>query len=318
MNHAAMTRDEALSQIQRLMQLHGLSVRDISAGVSPSGEKKGGHLQALLAYVGAAFILGGIGTYTDIVWDDLTSLARVALSLGTGIVVYILGLMAIGDLRLARAVTPLVSLGAFLQTGGLFVYLKEYSHGGNEYLGQMLVFGVMAAQLALSFWSRKRTDLGFLAILGFMGFAQAALSYIGIRGEWIAMVLGLSGLSIAWGVDKTECRAMAPFGYLFSSAAIAVASFDILGATYSRQNPGLDILLPLASVGLVAFSIAARSRVVLFVGVAHLLAAMGYYTDHYFKDAVGWPIALIAMGTALVGLSAFAVKLGRGFSYPRR
>jgi hypothetical protein len=239
------------------------------------------------------------------------------LSLGSGTIIYVLGLLAINDLRLARAVTPLLSLGAFLQTGGLFVYLIEYAHGGNVFVGQMAVFGVMAAQLAISFWSKKRTALGFLAILGFMGFAEAALNYVGVEGKWIAMILGLSGLSIGWGIDKTDYRDMTSFGYFFSSASIAVASFEILDASYARSAVGLDIFLPAVSVGLVGFSIAAKSRTTLFVGIIHLFCAMGYYTTHYFKDMVGWPIALIAMGAALIILSAFAVKLGRGFSSQR-
>lgn len=309
-----MTRDQALLEVQRLMQAHGLGVDDIIERVKAAGEKKGSHLQTLLAYIGAAFVLGGIGTYMSIVWDDLTSFVRVVLSLGSGMMIYAIGLLATRDPRLQRAITPLLSIGAFLQTGGLFVYLFEYSTGGNVYLGQAAVFGVMTAQLALSFWALRRTSLAFLAILAFMGTAQAGMNYLNIDGEWIATILGLAGLALTWGIDKTVHRSLSPFGYFISSAAVAIASFEILDVSYSHNEIGMDFFLLAVSAGFIALSIAAKSKTVLFVGVTHLLFTLGYYTSHYFKDVVGWPVALIIMGILLIGASAFAIRLGSGFA----
>ncbi|MDD2326124.1 MAG: hypothetical protein PHW63_09030, partial [Alphaproteobacteria bacterium] len=300
MSQTVTTRDEALVQILQLMQRYGIGSEDIREGLTTASDKKGGRVQTLLVYLGAALILGGIGTYANMVWGNLASFERVVVSLGSGIVAYVLGTLAISDVRLTRAVTPLLAIGAFLQTGGLFVYLAEYAHGGNFYLGEMAVFGVMAIQLALSFWSKRRTDLGFLAILAFVAFVQAALAYIGMGGEWIAMVLGISGLSIAWGIDKTPYRAMTPFGYFMSSSAIAIASFDILDVSFfTSRTQSYGWLLPLFSVALVGVSVAAKSRTALFVGILHLFFTVGYFTNHYFKDAVGWPLALIAMGFIL-------------------
>lgn len=309
-----MTRDQALSEVRRLMQAHGLAVDDIKESAVSATEKKGSHLQTLLAYIGAAFVLGGIGTYMSIVWDDLTSFVRVVLSLGSGMSVYAVALLALRDPRLQRAVTPLLCIGAFLETSGLFVYLVEYSTGGNVYLGQMLVFAVMTAQLALSFWVVERTSLAFLSILGFMGVAQAGMNYLDFDGDWIAAILGSSGLALSWAIDKTVHRSMTPFGYFVSSAAVAIASFELLDVSYSHNEIGVDIFLLLVSAGLVALSIAAKSKTVLFVGITHLLFTLGYYTTHYFKDVVGWPIALIVMGIVLIGASAFAIRLGSGFA----
>ena len=36
-----------------------------------------------------------------------------------------------------------------------------------------------------------------------------------------------------------------------------------------------------------------------------------YYTDQYFKDITGWPLALMMMGFMLVGISYMAVRLSQ-------
>jgi hypothetical protein len=86
---------------------------------------------------------------------------------------------------------------------------------------------------------------------------------------------------------------------------VAAASFDYF------EDSALDVLLIGVSGGLIALSVFAKSRTLLTVGIISLLAFLGYFTDEYFKDIVGWPIALIILGFLMIGISVFAVKIGR-------
>jgi hypothetical protein len=54
-----------------------------------------------------------------------------------------------------------------------------------------------------------------------------------------------------------------------------------------------------------------HSRTLLLVSTFALLGFLGYYTEEYFADVTGWPIALMIMGFLLIGVSAYAVKLGQ-------
>jgi hypothetical protein len=49
------------------------------------------------------------------------------------------------------------------------------------------------------------------------------------------------------------------------------------------------------------------------VATLAILAYTGYFTGQHFVDSVGWPLALIAFGLVLVGLSALAVRLDRHY-----
>ena len=44
---------------------------------------------------------------------------------------------------------------------------------------------------------------------------------------------------------------------------------------------------------------------------AGILAYTGWFTGQHFADSVGWPIALIAFGIFMIGLSALAMRIDR-------
>jgi len=56
-----------------------------------------------------------------------------------------------------------------------------------------------------------------------------------------------------------------------------------------------------------------RSRTLLLVGTLAMLIYIGYYTAEHFANTVGWPIALVIIGIALIGLSAFAIRLNNQY-----
>ena len=56
-----------------------------------------------------------------------------------------------------------------------------------------------------------------------------------------------------------------------------------------------------------------RSRTLLLTSTLSMLCYIGYYTAEHFANTVGWPIALVIIGTALIGLSSLAVKLNNKY-----
>jgi len=49
----------------------------------------------------------------------------------------------------------------------------------------------------------------------------------------------------------------------------------------------------------------------LFVSTLGILGYTGWFTEEHFADSVGWPIALIAFGIFMIGLSALAMRIDR-------
>lgn len=303
------TRHDALIQIQSLIKTHHFSQADISAlfEASAPDEQRGGNLlQRVMIYSGAAFIFMGLCVYIGMSWDKFDALSRVIISLGSGFVAFILGLFCLGDQRFTKAATPLFLIAAALQPVGLFVFMDEYlPHTGNIAKAACVVFGFMTIQQAVAFIATNRTSLLFFTLFFFYAFLSVLLNWLEIDAPDGPMVIGLTALMVSWGISRTGHKLIAPFYYFCASALTAAASFDFL-----KETP-FDVLLIGISVGLIYLATIAASRSVLTVGVISLMAFLGYFTDEYFKNIVDWPIALIILGFIMIGISVFAVKLGK-------
>ena len=112
-------------------------------------------------------------------------------------------------------------------------------------------------------------------------------------------------LSLSWAVGKTRHRAITLLWYFVGGVTLLSAWWALFeGSWFDLSYLGINAFL-------VYFSIAAASRTLLFVSVLGLLGYLGYFAEEYFADVVGWPICLIILGLAMMGLSAYAVRLGR-------
>ena len=301
-----MQKQAALNQIVEIAHRYNLSHQDITAALTEKNEPKAGLLQTVITYLGAVFIFGGICTYVSIVWDDLDSLARVIISLGSGFTAFILGLMAHRDEKFTRAATPIFIIAAILQTVGLFTFLHEYMPpSGDMAAAACFVFGIMAVQQSFAFFAFKKTSLLFFSLFFFYAFLSAAMDKAGIQAPVSIFTLGLSGLIVSYRLNQSAHQSVTPFYFFIGGLAIAAASYDFV-----KDTP-FDVLLIGIIAVLTMVSVKAQSRTLLAVSIISLLSYLIYFTDEYFKNFVSWPIALIIIGMIMIAASSYAFKLGR-------
>lgn len=301
-------RNDALNEIARLAAAFNISMDEISARMihSPSPGKEKGLVGRLFSYIGGIFVFSGICVLVSMIWDDIGSAQRVILTFGPGLAAFILGIVALKEPRFEKTSTPLFLISALLQPTGIFVFLREYMpESDNAMLAVMLVFGTIALQQGLAFLKYRRSSLLFFALFFWNGFIGTAMDWIDVPGEIIGIVMGISMLSLSWAVGKTAHRAMTPLWYFFGGITLLSSWWAVFEGTF------LDLSYLGLNAFLVYLSIAAASRILLFVSVLGLLGYLGYFAEEYFADAVGWPVCLIVLGLVMMGLSAYAVKLGR-------
>lgn len=312
MNDPAMNKKEALDRIAALADEHGLSTAEVVDRLGGSFVETGRRgnewlVRRILAYLGAIFVLAGAVTAVNLFWDDLGSAGRVLASFGTGLVSLVLAIATLRDSRFEPASTPLFLVGALFQTSGLFVFLDEYFSGDDPALGAMAVFGTMALQSLLLFASIRRTSLVFLSVFFGFAFLTSTLAWLDTDEGLAALVIGISGLLISWRIHATVHRAITPLTFFVFGALVAFGAFDLVEGEFP-----FDFILVGVAAALVHAGVVARSRSLLFTGVLAMLAYLGYFTGEYFADMLSWPAALIVMGLLMLGLSSYAVKLGRG------
>lgn len=307
-------RVEALARIVALARSHCIDAATIADALhdGPTASSSGSSdwVRTLLALVGGLFVLAGLVGLLHLIWDDLSSPARVIAVFGSGLVLLVLGLVASRDEAFERAASPLLLVAGLFQTAGLAVLLDEYTTDLDEAVAGMLIFGAIAIQFGALFAALKRTDLLFLLLVAGTLFAAASLAWLDIDGEWIAAALGAAGLLVAFGLERTPWRGVCGPAWSAYAALAAVGLYELVEGAFP-----VDLVLIAAAAFLIQISVYVARRSLLVVGVIIMLSYLGYYTREYFANVVGWPIALIAFGLVLLGLSGFAVRLGR--SMPR-
>ncbi len=303
-------KEQALQQIADIAREHNLTPPEILAELSPSKEasdSKSTILTRLFGYLGGIFVLAGLGVFIEMQWEEMNAIARITITLGSGIATFVMALFAAEDERWEKTVTPLFLLAALLQPTGILVTLDEFSSGGDERHAILLTSGVLMIQQTLIFLKTRRTVLLFMSLIFAVSFYGTAMDLFDLDEDLIASTLGLSVLLVTHSIDRTRHAAITPFWYFVSSTAVMTGLFSLI------RDSLLEICFLGAACGLVFLSTWVKSRSLLFVGTVAILGYVGYYTAENFSEAVGWPIALIIFGLLLIGLSSVAFRINRKY-----
>jgi hypothetical protein len=303
-------RARALDTIADLARRHSLSFAEIAAAMGDPGAGGGdGRRPAVLVHVlgflGGIFVFAGLGVFIALQWSDMSPAARVVVTLGSGAAAFALAVVSTRDARFDKATTPLFLIAAALEPTGMLVAFQEYGAGGDARVAGLITAGTVALQFGLTFGAVRRAAPLFLTVLFATWFFGTALDLLDADSEVVALVLGASLLLTGVGVGRTGHRDITPAWYLFGGAAFLYGVFDLVDRT------PLEIVFIAMACAFVYLSIVLHSRMLLFVSTMAILAYTGWFTSEHFTDSVGWPVALIAFGLFMIGLSAMAFRIDR-------
>jgi len=164
----------ALKQITQSMHKFDISVSEVNSAyesfnseVSKNVERnKGDIAKTLFTYLGAIFILSGIGTYIGMFWDSMGSVMRVIITLGVGYILLIVQISALHEKKFPKLIFPISIAEVLIMTSGWFVLINEiFPHGDNWRAATLFVFGVMALQQLLLLQKYKQTLLAFSSLM---------------------------------------------------------------------------------------------------------------------------------------------------------
>jgi hypothetical protein len=306
-------RTQALNEVVALARRHGLSVAEIAAALGgPSlpqerEERRRGLLVRVLGVLGGIFVFAGIGVFIALQWDNMNSAARVIVTLGSGLATLALALLATRDERFEKAATPLFLMAAVLEPTGMLVAFDEFGSGGDWRWAGLVTSGAMALQFGALFGGLRRATLLFMGILFSVMFWWTALDLLNVDETVIAIVLGISMLLAAVGVDRTPHSDITPLWYFLGAAAFLYGYFDTV------EDSVIEISFLGVAAGFVYMSAAVHSRTLLFVSTLAILSYTAYFTRQHFADSIGWPLALIGFGLFMIALSALAVRIDRDY-----
>lgn len=260
--HFNPAQNETLSQIISLMRGVNLTPADIARAYknASAAEEKTTPLQSelilkLFSYIGGALLFAGLGVFIQMQWDVFSPFQRVLITLGSGFIAYLIGVIFISNSRYSKIALPAFILAFILQPTGLFVLLDEYFKGDNIALGAMVVFGPLALQQFLTFYKTRLAALAVFALLFFIGFAGALTEYADINPGLSALMLGIFLFFISTAMQEREEQK--EFTWIFY--AIAVLLF-FAGLYYFIGGTVFDSLGLSFSLGLLLFALLRENK----------------------------------------------------------
>jgi len=354
----------ALVNITQLMQRFDISPAEVAqaivdppaSAVEPS-QRSGEIAKTLFSYLGAIFIVAGIGTYIGMYWTQMGSIMRIAVTLGVGYCLLIVLISALHENKHPKLIVPLALATAFMLTGGWFVFIDElFSKGNNWKWAVLSIFGLMAVHQGLLLRKYPQTVLVFSALFFVYGFFQTGLELLHVPSSLSAIALGASLLVVASALEKTAHTTLAEPGIFIACCWLYAGIFDrialassvnwavlltgmcVMSAAYglqqSQRQPrlaGLGYLLGSAmaytglfdlvdqttielsyfavTVSMLYACVVLKSRALLLTTVLAMLSYISYFSAQHFVDSLGWPITLMLMGVAFMGVSTLAIRV---------
>ncbi len=356
----------ALENIARLMRNYDITPAEVEAAFhSPAPHSasprrsKSDVAKTLFIYLGAIFILAGIGAYIGTFWESMGSAMRVIVTLGVGYILLVVLISALHENKYPRLILPLALASAFVMTGGWFVLIYEtFPHGNNWRAAVLAVFGVMAVQQGALFGKYRLTVLAFTALFFAYGFMQVGLDLLDVPMAYSAIFLGASLFLVATALESTSHRMLAEPALLIGTVWLNIGLFDriaeLVATNWASLIIGISLIFTayglqkaerhsrLAGLGYFVGSLMAyaglfdlvhdkpfellylavtasmlyacvvlQSRALLFTTVIAMLGFIGFYTAKHFANSLGWPVTLVLMGVAFLGVGTLAIRVRR-------
>lgn len=313
-----------LKEVKNMLKEGILKKEDILAliqvtGVSGQFKEKSGHrfaihlsFQQILYLVGAVIVILGLSVFIGQFWSNWSLPAQVLFSfILSGSLLWAgkltldkykhLAIFGHVALILSAIVLPLGIwttldlIGADIGSEStiimgsailLILYYATYQFLKHDLF---LIFSIFAASL-----------LFFSSILQLLGDDELIFAYA-------AVVLGISYLSLGYYYKDAKVGVVKVL-YFFGLGMFLGAFF---GLTF--ENVFWELLFPFALAGIFYLSVKVQSRIFFIFGILFVFFEILRITGEYFSNVVGWPIALMVAGFAIIFVGHIGFSVNKKF-----
>jgi len=122
--------------------------------------------------------------------------------------------------------------------------------------------------------------------------------------NWASLIIGVSVMLTAYGIQISARHSrLSGLGYFIGSIMAYSGLFDLV------QNTSVELLYLAVTASILYACVVLQSRALLLTTVIAMLGFIGYYSAEHFANSLGWPVTLILMGTAFLGVGTLAIKV---------
>jgi hypothetical protein len=124
--------------------------------------------------------------------------------------------------------------------------------------------------------------------------------------NWASLIIGVCVMLTAYGLHKAgRYSRLTGLGYFIGSIMAYSGLFDLV------HNTPVELLYLAVTASMLYACVVLQSRALLFTTVIAMLGFIGFYTAKHFANSLGWPVTLVLMGVAFLGVGTIAIKVRR-------
>lgn len=270
----------------------------------------------MLYVLGAAIVVIGIVIFVSQVWSDIGSFSRIAITLGMGLLLTVLGSILLKSKPDPTIGTVFHAIGGVLIPGGAMVALTELNVDFSTVWPITNMFGVIFVFYLLLNFVHKNVVLTLFSVFNgtaFIYFLVAAITDASFYNNgdlytYLTMIIGASYMLFGYSFRDGWNKKLSPVLYLLGITGI-------LGAAFSQVFDSVfwQMIYFVLIIGGLFLSVHLKNRNILIMSTLFLIAHISYITSEYFADSLGWPISLIVLGFMFIGLGYASVNINKKY-----
>jgi len=326
-----MNKNEVLNAIEELSRTDQISKEELmnaystAKGISANGstgmetielqeDAKHFNVSDVLYYIGGAIVFIGVAVMIGGSWGNLSDVARISVTLGLGIVFYIIGALLSNAVKFGGVSTAFFLTAGLTIPVGIFVLLdtigiQTYTAQSNVIVSLILVICFLASHFAF-----KKSVLTVFTILYSTWLFMSATNMLFDVGQlgwefyaYRVLAIGLSYIAIGYAFSlNKQLKNLRGWLYSFGSLLFLGAAIALPGVFWEIIYPGLIF-------GIIMLSIKMKAKAFLVWGSLFLMGYIGKITATHFSTGLGWPVSLMIAGLALVGIGYYAFYLNKKY-----
>lgn len=279
--------------------------------------RKKSSLTNILTGIGGIIVAIGIVLLFQQHWQELSSNARIIVTLGSGILLYISGILLSRTTSVQTVAWALFLAFALVTPFGIWVTFDSL-HAQFPFFGyETIISSIMTVWFVVSLFLFR---IGLFHVFTVI---SGSILYFGLTGDFLSrnpaidissafeyrfLFLGISYILLGYSW-KYWIPILTAWMYTLGTMMFLGAVLGLGGYAPSANLPW-EVAFPGLALGAMFMSIPLKSKPILVVSSLYLMGYIIKITAEYFSDTLGWPIALILAGFVLIGIGYGSLMLG--------
>lgn len=322
-----LNKEEVLGYIQELAKEKAITKQEIikafdsGGGATAEALNKNLNIAQILYYIGGGIVFLGIAILVGQNWSTLGFLTKLLATLGFGIAAYFAGLLFSRDKRTELVGSAFYLISALVTPIGIWVVFDNVGYRNSIGL-QALISGIMFLTYLFSlFVSKKNIIILFNILFGTWFFFSLTSWIIDVNQILITekfdfyriLVTGIAYMLIGYSFSKSDERSSLS-GFLYGFGILGfLGSALALGNWEPNQNIFWELIYPFLVFGALFLSVTIKSRAFLTWGTIFLMGYILKITGEYFSNSLGWPLALVICGLAMIGVGYMSFSIRKKY-----